>query len=136
MKNLLIGFMAISTLAFSSSPTDQIDKMVEEIKKPRKGVAMSELMTTPDPFVVLKRDDNSTGQIAAPQKKEEKLTLGGIMNEKAFINGKWLKIGEEIYGYKLHFIGTKGVVLVDETRVRKLFLHEKNKGLITIKEGE
>ncbi len=135
MKNLLIGLTVMSTAAFCSSATASIDQMIEEIKKPRKGVAMSELATTPNPFVVLKRDDNSSSPIATP-KKEENLVLGGILNEKAFINGTWHKIGDEVYGYKLHFIGTKGVVLVDETRVRKLFLHEKNKGIITIKEGE
>lgn len=124
----------MTTIVFASVATHEIDKMIAQIKEPRKGIALQELSTISNPFVTLKKDVNIT-KVFVPKKKEESMALGGIINHKANINGAWYKEGDEVSGYTLQYVGTKGVVLVDATRVKRLFLHEKIEGIITIKEG-
>jgi len=124
----------MTTVLFASVATQEIDRMVAEIKEPRRGIVMKELSTISNPFVTVKKDVNIT-KVFVPKKKEESMALGGIINHKANINGAWYKEGDEVSGYTLQYVGTKGVVLVDATRVKRLFLHEKIEGIITIKEG-
>ncbi len=133
MKKIVINFGIISTIAFSSAVTDKIDNMVDKIKERRVGMEMKVLTTTPDPFVMVSKADAT--KVIAPKKKDENIELGGIVNQKAFLNGKWCKVGDDAGGYTVHFIGKKGVVLVSEKQIKKLFLHKKIEGIITIKEG-
>ena len=125
----------LSAAVCASTALEEIDKMVERIQKPRQGIGLDELASTKDPFISLKKDENMT-QVVIPKKKEAQLSLNGILNGKAYINGKWYKVGDKISGYVLKYVGTKGVVLTDETHIKKLFLHKNEKGLITIKEGK
>ena len=135
MKKILV----ISTTVFVYSITlcsaaDTIDMMVNKIKEPRKGIELKELSTIPDPFVAVKKDINVT-EVIKPKKKIS-LVLGGIMNHTAYINGQWHKEGDEISGFILRYVGTKGVVLVDEEHIKRLFLHEKKDGIIKMEEDE
>ncbi len=124
----------MATVAFSSAATQEIDKMIGQIQERRIGMEMKELSSTPDPFVVVKHDVNVI-KVIIPQVREESVVLGGIVNRKASINGKWYKEGDEVAGYTLNYVGTKGIVLVDKARIKRLFLHDKIEGIITIKEG-
>jgi hypothetical protein len=135
MKTYLISIGVITTVAFSSAGTEKIDKMVSQIQQPRKGVDLKELSSALDPFIAVKKDENTT-EIVVPQKREEQFMLNGIVNRKAYINGKWYKEGDEVSGYILKYVGGKGVVLMDSTHIKKLFLHKKQEGLIMIKEGK
>ncbi len=130
----MISFGILLTMAYSSAATGEIDKMIDQIQKRRVGIDMKVLASTPDPFVVLKKDVNVT-RVIIPQRREENFTLGGIVNHRASINGTWYKEGDEVGGYTLNYVGTKGVILVDQTRIKRLFLHNKIEGIITIKEG-
>jgi len=134
MKKLFISFGIVVTVAFSSVATQEIDKMIAEIKKPRKGIALEELSSIPNPFVTVKKDLNIT-KVFVPKRIEVNMELGGIVNHKAYINGSWRKEGDDVSGYTLQYVGTRGVVLVDEARIKRLFLHEKKEGIITMKEG-
>ena len=134
MKKVFISFAIITTVAFSTAATREIDKMVAEIKEPRRGIALAELSSTPDPFVRIKKDVNIT-KVFVPKEKEENVLLAGIINRKANINGVWYKEGDEVSGYILQYVGTKGVVLVDGVSIKRLLLHEKREGIIMIKEG-
>ncbi len=133
MKKIVISFVIMSTIAFSSAITDNIDDMVDKIRERRVGIDMKELSSTPDPFVMVSKVDVT--KVVAPRKKDENIELAGIVNQKAFLNGKWCKVGDEVGGYTLNYIGRKGVVLVDGKRIKKLFSNKKIKGIITIKEG-
>lgn len=129
----MIGIVA--TFAFSDVATQAIDNMVTQIKEPRKGIALKELSSTPDPFVAVKKDANITS-IFVPKAKRKDLVLGGIVNHQAYIDGSWHKEDDNISGYTLKYVGTRGVVLVDGEHIKRLFLHKKREGLITMKEGE
>jgi len=133
-KIIIISMGVITSFAFSSASTHAIDKMVAQIKKPRQGVAMKELSETPDPFVVLRKDVNIT-EIVKP-KKRVNLKLGGIVNHRAHINGVWHKEGDDVSGFVLKYVGSKGVVLMDGEHIKRLFLHEKREGIIKMEEGK
>lgn len=135
MKRYLISIAMITTAVYSGAGTEEIDRMVDQIQKPREGIAQKELSLGSDPFIVFKRDENVT-KIIVPAKAEEKLVLNGIVNDKAYINGKWYKEGDEISGYTLKYVGDKGVVLTDSRHIKRLFPHKKRESLIIIKEGK
>ena len=124
----------MTTIVFSSVATQEIDRMIAKIKEPRKGIRLKELSSIPNPFVTVKKDINIT-RVFVPKKIEANMELGGIVNRKAYINGSWRKEGDDVSGYTLQYVGTRGVVLVDDTRIKRLFLHEKREDIITIKEG-
>ena len=134
MKKLFISFGIVATVAFSSVATQEIDKMIAQIKEPRKGIALKELSSIPNPFVTVKKDINIT-KVFVPKRIEANMELGGIVNRKAYINGAWRKEGDDVSGYILQYVGTRGVVLVDKARIKRLFLHEKREDIIKIKEG-
>ncbi|MEA3492596.1 MAG: hypothetical protein U9R27_11920 [Campylobacterota bacterium] len=135
MKRLILSAGVLTAFLFGSVASDEIDKMVVLIKARREGIALKELSSTLNPFVTLKKDINET-KVYVPEKKDDKIILNGIVNNKAYINGKWHKEGDEIAGYTLKHIGTKGVVLADDSRVKKVFLRKKSEGIIMMKEGK
>lgn len=136
MKKIVIGFCIISSLLIGSSTTDRIDTMVEQIKAPREGVALKELSATMNPFVAIQLQEVNSTIIFAPEKKNVKMELSGIMNNRAFINGKWHKEGDMISDYNLTHIGKKGVVLTKEKQLKKLFLNRVKSDAIKIKDGK
>ena len=135
MKRAILTIGFIATFACSDVATQAIDNMVTQIKKPRKGIALKKLSSTPDPFVVVKKDINVTN-IIVPKAKRKDLVLGGIVNHQAYIDGAWHKEDDNISGYTLKYVGTRGVVLVDGEHIKRLFLHKKREELVTMKEDE
>ena len=57
--------------------------------------------------------------------KEIKLTLSAIFNNKAFINGKIVKVGETVFGYKLIRIKNKKVYLLKNGNLKILSIKPK-----------
>ncbi len=127
------------TVAFSSVATQEIDKMINDIRKPRKSLDMGELERVKDPFVV-EKVHISTPEAIIPvfKKPTPKFSLSAIVNKKAHINGDWHEEGEMIMGYELAYVGTRGVVLTIKKDIVKLFLPDrthKSERIIKIKEG-
>jgi len=91
-----------------------VNDQIEAIKPVRKGISNQKINLIKDPFVFL--DNNKTKTNKTKQKKvffppaqhmiiQQKQTVNfklyAIMNNSAFINKKWCKVGEKIQGYKL-----------------------------------
>jgi len=133
MKKYIISLGVMSSILFANVAIDEIDNMVEEIKAPRKGVALKQLSATLNPFVALQKETNMTVK-SVTKKVYAKLTLSGIMNNKAYINGEWHSEGDSVSDYNLTHIGRRGVVLVKEKKIKKLFLHKKD-DIIKMKDG-
>jgi len=133
MKKHIIGLGLISSILFANVAIEEIDSMVEEIKAPRKGVALKQLSATLNPFVSIQKETNRT-ITSVTKKVYAKLTLSGIMNNKAYINGEWHREGDSVSDYNLSHIGTRGVVLVKKKKIKKLFLH-KSDDIIKMKDG-
>jgi len=63
-------------------------------------------------------------------KKVNTLILGAIINDKAFINGAWYKVGDRIYGFKITRIANYFVYL--NKKNKKMILSTKNSKKILI----
>jgi hypothetical protein len=135
MRYTILLFGITSSYLFANITLDEIDMMIDKIKKPRDGILLEALSSTPDPFKQLvppSEDSNQTGKIVL--KKDKDFSLNAIMNGKAFIDGKWHIPEDVVSDYEVIFIGKKGVVLSRERNIIKLFLKKKKKSIIHIEE--
>ena len=135
MKKIILSITLLSSIVSADLSVQQIQKMVLKIHEKREGINLSKLENTKEPFVHIKEDSNETAYVA-PDKIEVKLSLHAILNHKAYINDTWIGIDDSIMGYKLKYIGRKGVVLRNENDIKKLFLHENKENYISIEEKE
>jgi hypothetical protein len=130
--------VGVSLHAGMSASVKDIEKMVELIHLKRPGISLDKLDKTPDPFVVMKKDENKT-VIEKPKMVEDvKLELHALMGEKAFIDGAWRKLGDVVKGYKIVHIGKRGVVLRKGNTIRTLFIkkHIGKQGMIKLVERD
>ncbi len=134
MKKFIIFSLFITTTLVAEISLQEIDMMIDKIKKPRDGILLEALSKTPDPFkeqVVLSEGNNTETIIS---KKDKDFSLNAIMNGKAFIDDEWRIKDDIVSDYTVMFIGKKGVVLVRERNIIKLFLEKKeHKNIIIIK---
>jgi len=128
MKKLFLLLTGL-TYIYADLSVKQIENMVERIHEQRTGIKLSTLMNTKEPFVRFQKENNiSTFVIPSVNIEDDaKLILHAIVNGKAYINNDWMDINESILGYKLMYIGKKGVVLRNENHIKKLFLSKKLK---------
>ena len=136
MKKLILFLCTLTIVLHADLSVKQIEEMVQKIHEEREGVKLETLEDTKEPFVRLQEENNvSTFVIPTAKKVEEaKLVLHAIVNGKAFINDSWIKKSDNILGYKLKYIGNKGVVLRNENHIKKLFLHKKRDSFIKLEE--
>ncbi len=135
MKKILLTMLFVCTV-YADLSVDQIRDMVTKIHQKREGISLETLKNTKEPFVRLQEEDNITKFVIPIQAEETKLSLHGILNQKAYINDNWKSIGDVVGGYTLKYIGRKGVVLRNENQIKKLFLHKKREDFIIIEERE
>ena len=135
MKKIIVSLSLLSTWIFADLSVSQIQSMVMKIHEKRDGIKLQALDDTKEPFVHITVEDNTTKYVA-PEKEEVELSLHAILNNKAYINDGWYKVDDAVMGYKLKYIGKKGVVLRSDTHIKKLFLHEKRENYISIEEKE
>jgi hypothetical protein len=128
--------------------TDEIDKMVNEIKEKRESkMSKEEFLKLPSPLMKVKTVDknltavskgglvfNDSNSSATPI--IEDFTLKAILNRRAFINDRWYKIGDEIGGYKLAKINGESVLLESGDKSKELFFHKKRDDKIQIIGGK
>ena len=139
MGKIVVFCLFVVNVLIASGNIQAIDKMVDSIKKPRKGLDVSTFGKLKDPFIVATMNtDMSEVVISEVKKPIPNFSLSAIINHQAYINGAWHNEGEKIEGYNLRFVGSRGVVLTYEKRIVKLFLPEKNQNtesVIKITEG-
>jgi len=137
MKKLSLITLICVTAINADLSVKQIEQMIEKIHLKREGVSLDTLERTSEPFIYVKEEDNVT-VVEIPQKREEevKMVLHAIMAGKAYINDSWKKVGDNILGYEIKYIGKKGVVLRNGNTIKKLFLAKSKDNLITLEERE
>jgi hypothetical protein len=135
MKKIILSITILSTIMYADLTVQQIQKMVLKIHEKRDGIKIEALEDTREPFVHLEIEDNASTYVA-PDKEQVKLSLHAILNNRAYINDKWVTLDESVMGYNLKYIGKKGVVLRNENDIKKLFLREKKENYISIEEKE
>jgi hypothetical protein len=125
------------TISYADLSVKQIENMIHKIHLKREGIDLKTLGQTKEPFVQLKEEDNITVVVKPKiKKKDVKLSLHAIVANKAYINNGWKKVGDVILGYKVEYIGKRGVVLRSGNSIRKLFLGKPKSDLIILEERE
>jgi hypothetical protein len=139
---IVFVLLSFSPFAIADLSVKQIERMVEQIHLKRPGISLDKLEQTKEPFIVFKKeeDEDKKTVVKVVLKKEENedsslFALHALMNGKAFINDKWRKKGDMVLGYKIEYIGKRGVVLRKENRIKTLFLPAKKADFITLDEG-
>ena len=130
-----IWFVALFILPlYGDLSIGQMDTMVEKIKAKRVGAALGKHADFTSPFVMIQKEKGQK-VIEDPRSTEVVFSLGAIINDKAFINKVWLKVGDTLEGYKLTDIGQKSATLVQDERKIKVFL-KKSKSILQLNEGK
>jgi len=127
-KMILFTLLTITTLLFS----DEIDDIVSKINSKRNSnISKEKILSTPSPMpkvVVIEgnytKDENGTIIIKEPQ---DEFNLTAIINNKANINGQWIKVGEKIGSYTLIDIMDDSVYLKDGNKTKTVFFGKKDK---------
>jgi hypothetical protein len=141
MKQLFIIIWAFSShLLAGSISHEEIISMISKIKEERKGIALSTLDGTKNPFLIKSKTSKKAKE---PQKekvviqalKEESYLLEAILNHAAFINRKWYKKGDKVGEYHVTYVGSVSVNLESEGSRKTLSLPSKKKNFIKLKKG-
>jgi len=133
---ILLLLLLLSSSLFGNITLEEIDMMIDKIKKPRDGILLEALSSTPDPFKQLIPPVSvASSSDKLLLKKDKDFSLNAIMNGKAFIDGKWHIVKDIVSDYEVMFIGKKGVVLSRERNIIKLFLKKKKKNIIQLEEN-
>jgi len=132
MKNTILMVMLFTVSLNADLTVQKIEKMISKIHEKRPGANLEVLGKTKEPFVNFVIENNTTELGILDETKETKISLHAIVNGKAYINDSWKSIDDVIMGYKLKYIGKRGVVLRNGKHIKKLFLHKKRDNFITI----
>ncbi len=122
MNKLII---CCSLIAFVSLSADNIDEIVSKINSKRHSVISKKKLTTitsPMPKLVV-IDTNATKESnkTVVEDKVDSFSLTAIMNNSAFINNSWVKVGENVDGYKLVDVMKDSVYLKDGNKTKIIF---------------
>jgi hypothetical protein len=135
MKKTAILFTTLISFIFASSVSvEEIKMMVHKIRDKRKGIDMNQLEYTENPFVSVMKDENVTKVVFKPKRVEIQLEVDAVINQKARINGKWMKVGQMIGDYNVTEVNPRVVTLKrDNNDTKKLFVYKK-KNILDLKE--
>ncbi len=131
-KTLFSILVAVPGLLLADLSIKQMDSMVTKVKAKRAGLEIKHKGAFVSPFVILKKDTNATSaKLEKPRTKVVEFNLGAIINNRAFVNKKWVSKGETVDGYKVTALNENGVTLKKEKHVIELFL-KKSKPIFTL----
>jgi hypothetical protein len=127
MKKILLTALLCGSALQANLSIKQIEMMVNKIHEKRVGVSLDILDTTKEPFAKREEKTSPNTFVTLPENDSVKLSLHAIMNGKAYINDGWKRLDDTVMGYKLKYIGKRGVVLRNGNNIKKLFLYNKRK---------
>ena len=105
----------------------KIDEMVVKIQGKRQSKVKVDFEKVVSPFVIVFQDEANSTAVIKTAEQEVSFKLSAIMNDRAKINGRWVKPGEVIQGYKVVSVGEDRVELKKGNRRVKLFLPNPDK---------
>jgi hypothetical protein len=134
-ETLMVALLCVTPLMAELSVA-KIDKMVEDIQGKRKSRVNVQFDQVISPFAVIVQKDVNATPVMQTVEQQVNFQLKAIINDEANINGRWLKPGDEIQGYKVEKIEEGHVVLRKQGRSIELFLpNPAEKNLLQISEG-
>ncbi len=125
MKKLIIFTLLLSLSCNAELSIGQIDNMVLKIQKKRVSKMDIDYKTVPSPFIVIKKDKDSNTTIVKSPTHKISFDLSAIINNSAFINGRWYKVGDMMNDYNVTNISGSEVKLQKGKSVIELFLPNK-----------
>ena len=136
MKKITLFLLVFSIASDADLSVAEIENMVTKIHKKRAGIKLKTLELTKEPFVRFEAENNVTTLVIPNKKRVNDVTLilHAVLNNKAYINNSWVRVDDTVMGYKLMFIGKRGVVLRNENHIKKLFLKKDKNNLIQLEE--
>jgi hypothetical protein len=110
MRKLIL---LIGVLLFANQDTDYIIKLIKEMENYK--ITFKKLKKAEKAFI---NNDIpvTTNKKAIKRFSKIKLELNAIVFNKALINNQWVSKGDEIYGYKVIYIGKRKVVLLKNNK--------------------
>ena len=132
MKNIIFIVSLLTASLYADLSVQQIENMIVKIHEKRVGYDLNTLEYTKNPFVVLEEENNVTTFVVKPVTDDVKISLHALMGNKAYINDGWKDVNDTIMGYKLKYIGKRGVVLRNSNHIKKLFLSGDRDNFIKI----
>lgn len=122
MKNIL-SFMLLLFCFFDVANAGMYDPFYKTAKRKPPVI-----MLNPSMFLPLKNQMSSSATLVVPP-----TVVSAIMNNKAFINGRWYRVGEHFNGSKITTIQNRFVALRDGNLLKMIPLGTQ-KHLLSIKE--
>ncbi len=129
-KIILILVMGLAPL-WAELSINNIEKMVDSIRAKRKSRLGKDIKPI-SPFIVVKQDENRSVMVKLSEKIiKTNFTLGAIVNNTAFIDGVWKKVGDAVGDFQLNAIEDGYVVLKRKNRTITLYFR-KTKNILTV----
>ena len=137
MKKITI--ISLAAVILLASEVDEIDKIVQKINSKRVGtLPKKELSSVISPMIKIVVEKNETVKdnnksVIKTKVKDDNFVLAAILNNSAFINGNWYKVGDMVGKYKLIEVMDDSVLLKNGKKTKLiLFKENNNKIKITI----
>jgi hypothetical protein len=127
MKHVAIVFAILLYPLHAELTVEKIDEMVKQIQGKRQSRVKVNFEKVVSPFASVIQEDVNTTPILKTVRQEATFRLSAIINDKALINGQWVKEGESIEGYKVETIEADHVVLKKANRSVEIYLPKPKK---------
>lgn len=121
---LSVNFLYASNSDPLTTEMQKYDKIFTRVSETRIGVSQKEIDNTLNPFLV---KQESHGLINAARRNRIYFRLDALLDNKAKINGRWIKLYNKIGAYKLVKIKRSSVLLKNSKYTREIFIR-KNYG--------
>jgi len=129
-KIILVLVMGSASLQAELS-IKNIEKMVKDIRAKRISKLDKDVKPS-SPFIVVKSDENRSVMVKLSEKIiKTNFTLGAIVNDTAFVDGVWKKVGDAVGDFQLDAIEDSHVVLKRKNRTITLYFR-KTKNILTV----
>ena len=141
MKTLISVALIATIVSANTQPQVQkidlrwVDSHIEAIIPKRVGISNSLInkVSNPMKIIVKKKKVESTKskeKRSVAVKKTDPLLLKAIINSKALIGSKWVKVDDTVQGFKIKEItGSKVYLVSSKGKSKTLFLHKKTKSI-------
>lgn len=137
MKKIFYAFAPFLVLQLNgASDLKWVDAQVKAIRPGRSGISNSYIDQLKNPIKLIeskKEIANKDGTITLTRESKiihkvplQPLTLETIINDNAYINGKWYTINDKIRGKKIISISKNYIVLKNKKKKIRLFVNNKN----------
>ncbi len=129
-------YIIMLSLCLQAVSLSQIKAKIKELKKIKEN-NFTEIKVKYDPFCKIEKIIKLKKNKIIFQKRVKKhyLFLLAVLNKRAFVNHKWYKDGDIVYGYKIIHIYNNRVVLKKRNKIMILKIKHRNK-ILNIQEKQ